>query len=104
RCRHNARRAATRPSSRMPSHREPGEETFGAPLIGLDLRAQRIDVLEAALVAQPQHEAEAHALAIEVAVVAEQVRFDGWLRFAERRSQADVRNSRMHDAVDGHRG
>src|SRR5688572_29812383 len=47
-------------------HRQPAEQPLGAPLVRLDLRPQRVYVLEAPLVAQAEHETKSHRPPIEV--------------------------------------
>ena len=73
------------------------------PAVGVDLRAQGVDVGKRPLVAEPLDEREPHARAVEIAVDVEQVRLDrGPIDVAERRPQADVRHRRVDDAVDRH--
>ena len=51
------------------------EQSLGAPAVRLDLRPQRIHVVEPALVAQPLHEPELHVAAVQLAVVVAAHRF-----------------------------
>ena len=62
----------------------PAEQMLGAPLVGFDLRPQRVHVVEPALVAQPLHERQPHAPAVQVARVSQQMRLDGGVRSRRR--------------------
>ena len=66
--------ASTRPASPVDSdiaqilQRNAAEQPARAAAVGLDLRAQRVDVGERALVAQPLHERQPQRLIVEVAI------------------------------------
>src|SRR5437868_3471747 len=65
------------------------KQAFGTALIGFDLRAQRVDILELPFVTQPQHEPEAHVPSVQVAAVSHHERLDRRLRrVAEGRTHA----------------
>ena len=52
------------------------EQPLGDPAVGLDLRAQGVDIGKRALVAQPLHERQPQRRVVEIAVEVEEVRFD----------------------------
>ena len=64
------------------------------PLVGFDLRAQRVDVVEAPLVAQPLDERRAARAGRRDRRIAQQMRLDGGRRLAEGRPDADVGHAR----------
>ena len=70
--------------------------------VGLDLRAQRVDIGKRPLVAQPLDERQPQLRVVQIAVdVEECVSIDLPIDVAERRPHADVGDRRMDDAVDG---
>src|SRR6185503_6214757 len=65
-----------------------------------DLQRQRLGALEAQLIAQPAHEFDAHAVAIEVALEVEDERFKPALAAAERRTHAQARGGPPALSID----
>ena len=84
-------------------HAEPAEQPIGHTSIGFDLLTQRVDVRELTFVSHTLHESQAHRAAIQVARIPKQMRLDGQLLFTEGRTDADVREPRVHDAIDRRR-
>ena len=71
--------------------------------IGLDLRPQRVHVVEPALVAEPLHERQPHARPYRSPEYRSTCVSMVGSVLAERRPHADVGHAGVHDAVDRHR-
>ena len=84
-------------------HAEPAEQAIGHAPVRRDLLPQRIDVGKLAFIPDALHESQPHRTTVEIGRVIQQVGLDRQLLLAKRRTDADVRDAGVYDAIDRRR-